>query len=1059
MEGIETRNSEIDSVEIAPPELPKTKAPETPGKPERYDDCEKNPEAAFERKTPDGLQETDEAAENYEDCSLKATARAETGEAPEVPKADLYSDCRLAPILEEPWENDAQAEDLLPAGHLSDRETWRVETEAVGEAETTAETEPGRETEAARETDRRTNATPEAHREDNMLTLQEASAQRDFRADELRELSEKKSAADKNADELFRTTLSLERGTEEYERALSDYNAARDRSDVLQERILVTEEQKSQLDERVVFIREAQLTKGWRASENSERLIAESTALERRCENAAFNGNLSAEELSELRGDTLQELRQLSAQRDSLKLGMEAKSSEISDYVTRNGLTPNSSGRDAEYCRMAGEYQTLRNQYREANYHVTRLDANAIELSKMTGTDYVSVLDRSGSPIEAVNRGRDVPGETDYFPDKAEERTALEPFEQRNWEKLTQDERKECIGRLAEHHASVLNLEEPPKIQYYAAKDRCDCGFYLHDANTIYLNSNNLDNASETADTLSHEYRHCYQHTRAEKLENERDLAFKEGFDDYIQPEDDYAAYREQLVERDAWAYGTATAERVVPNEETRVDKALTAAEATHPEEGAELREGNGAPPDAEALRLPREMLEVRELQELRERVAPCYENGKRIAARIPQLDSYKEHHELNGGHIEKVHSKSIEAADVLEKSFRKDDHDGLYSPEINRRELEAMALYHDTGMDGNIDAGEYDSRREQFLADPERRAAYVEAEVGKGNPPGEAERRFERSGYEEHFRGEHSLQSAVHVLRDREVLESKGLDADRVALGCMLHSKSTSGVENLADDAQWETAIGRIDNEVARFNRDHPDEQIRFSSASLRGEDDRLDDSALAGMRSECLCLRIGDANGHDSASRVSQNGKPISFRLDDWDDVQRRMKSDLGESSADSKMLDYRDEAKYAVVSIDGELLDDAGDPSAMGRMYAVGEGNFRSVSLMLRDGVPTEHFVLEKAEAYPLSTQNCIMERIREINTAKVQPNAEIERLSGMSDVDYEKYVQDQRNSMQKVNMDVSIDIGNADSGTRASYNRFADSVLRKYGIRVKLSDPRN
>ncbi len=52
-------------------------------------------------------------------------------------------------------------------------------------------------------------------------------------------------------------------------------------------------------------------------------------------------------------------------------------------------------------------------------------------------------------------------------------------------------------------------------------------------------------------------------------------------------------------------------------------------------------------------------------------------------------------------------------------------------------------------------------------------------------------------------------------------------MDADIVAFGCFLHSKSNSGVTNLADDSQWDYALNRLQKAVEEFNEDHPNEQM----------------------------------------------------------------------------------------------------------------------------------------------------------------------------------------------------------------------------------------
>lgn len=91
-----------------------------------------------------------------------------------------------------------------------------------------------------------------------------------------------------------------------------------------------------------------------------------------------------------------------------------------------------------------------------------------------------------------------------------------------------------------------------------------------------------MGDAAETADTIAHESRHCWQHERADNPETEQDYQFKENFDDYVRPEDDYRAYKNQIVESDARDYATSITDRIpekssalYPDNET-VDKYIS---------------------------------------------------------------------------------------------------------------------------------------------------------------------------------------------------------------------------------------------------------------------------------------------------------------------------------------------------------------------------------------------------------------------------------------------------------------------------------------------------
>ena len=390
-------------------------------------------------------------------------------------------------------------------------------------------------------------------------------------------------------------------------------------------------------------------------------------------------------------------------------------------------------------------------------------------------------------------------------------------------------------------------------------------------------------------------------------------------------------------------------------------------------------------------IRHKKEVFEAKELQELKDLAEPHYENGKKIAGHIESLNSYKEHHLLEGGHIEKVHDRSLEAADVITEYLEKNTDQSLYSANIDYKTLEVMALYHDTGMDGNIPESEYDIQKE----------LYEKTEKAK------------EKTFEDTFRDYHSLESAIHVLRDRGQIEGKGVNADEVAVGCLLHSKSCSGVRDLEDPSQWKEAIKRLQDRVNEYNEQHPEEQISFDSSFLLDEKGEFNQEKLSEMRTECLCLRVGDGNGHDELSRVSQNGKEISFDLENYEFAE----SDKG----------WRDEITRGEVWIDGQMLDNANDLSGFGRMYNLGEGNLKKMSMESGpDGQIVQVFEIGHINSYPYCTQECIEERLKEFVTAPSM---------------VENYKPEIRFTEK------------CSKETRKNYVRFRRAMYRRYGIKIE------
>ena len=900
--------------------------------------------------------------------------------------------------------------------------------------------------------------------------LKELTSQRDEHAEALAQAKEEAESLSKENAERFDTVMKVERGTDSFKQALLEYNASRDRQADLESQIKDMEATQTELNSKTVELRTAQLQKGEVAAVASISSLAMSEDLQNRFDEAFYDGG-SKDELLQIQTENSNLIAGMSSERDSVQLAMDAKMSEIRDYVYQNDLERFDTERDPHYQQLIAEYRNLDSTYNQLKYNVIKLDENNIQIAEVTGSDYESIRYHEGSQISEVNNGTDIPGRTNYFIDEARTTEVLIPFRQNNWENLTIREQKVAVEQLAAHNANILGIDNPPLIIYYKNDDPKDFGKFSPSQHTIYINELNMRDAAKTADTISHEYRHCYQHQRAELLETERDLEYKEGFDNYISPENNYLAYENQLVERDAREYADAVKDKInsledgnnnaIREGENTVGNAKQF-EALNPEKEAVFDETltQRFPEDIVQkiveVQDPKEVFEVSELQEIKDQVVPTYDNGAKIAERIEEFNTYKEHHKIDGGHIGKVHDKSLQAADVLEQSFAKESYGDLYSETIDRKSLELMALYHDTGMDGNVSAEAFEQAKQEYLAEPGRREAYVSRQLAKKPEMTEAQAnsKFEREAYESQFRKEHSVQSAIHALRDREFIEGHGANADRVALGCLAHSKSNSGIGNLADEGQWNDAVNRLHTAVAEFNKLHPDEQISFSDSFLRKSDGAFDSESLAEMRSEVLCLRIGDANGHDSGSHISQNGKAINFDLSAWKEVQDNLPEDLESKIASGNCSDFKAEVANAHVEIDGEVLDDTNDSSGFSRMFAVGEGNFKAVNLEMKNGVPTQKFELENSDAYPLSTQYCILERLKEYNTAKVDPQFEIARPAGMSDDEFKEYQSAQIDAMQKINFVAEIDLKQADGRTIASYEAFADKVKDQYGIEVKI-----
>ena len=133
--------------------------------------------------------------------------------------------------------------------------------------------------------------------------------------------------------------------------------------------------------------------------------------------------------------------------------------------------------------------------------------------------------------------------------------THLDGFQEHNWSNMDIDDQKEQISGLYDYVNGVLDLDNPPNVEYYYEPQEGDYGGYNSATNTLSINEYMLHDAVETADTVTHELWHAYQHQRAENPQTPKDFQYQIGFENYIRPSDDFDAYQSQLVEAEARAF------------------------------------------------------------------------------------------------------------------------------------------------------------------------------------------------------------------------------------------------------------------------------------------------------------------------------------------------------------------------------------------------------------------------------------------------------------------------------------------------------------------------
>ena len=276
---------------------------------------------------------------------------------------------------------------------------------------------------------------------------------------------------------------------------------------------------------------------------------------------------------------------------------------ELDQRVEGNGSEPNMTepsvlGNDLHQVDISNKETDNRSRLNEPEQNAVDMERSTEETpgndeSEEDSLDDNDSIEENGLEDEVPNTvkpddfvAKDINDDTDNFEDSESEvsdelKESLKPFEQNEWDNLNTDEKKKAVDNLRNSVAEDLGLSEKPNIRYYNNEDGGDFGGYSPSENAIYLNEYNMGDASETADTIAHESRRCWQRELSENSDSPQGQVFKENFDDYIRPEEDYRGYRNQPVETDAREYARDITGSIPTEGKNEIDDSIT--ETTNP--------------------------------------------------------------------------------------------------------------------------------------------------------------------------------------------------------------------------------------------------------------------------------------------------------------------------------------------------------------------------------------------------------------------------------------------------------------------------------------------
>ena len=362
------------------------------------------------------------------------------------------------------------------------------------------------------------------------------------------------------------------------------------------------------------------------------------------------------------------------------------------------------------------------------------------------------------------------------------------------------------------------------------------------------------------------------------------------------------------------------------------------------PEDGLQAAEAEGLSGGAGGRDLSFAVRDEKDFGEISSLANQYYLKSEEFSKNTGAFAEYAEH---KWAHIKKVYEKAVEAAREFNAGAAED---GDYAPlsDADIRVLKSAALYHDTGMDG----------------DEENLRAILKS---KGKTPTEVADMLVGDGMEKQVRKNHSMSSALNVLKDRKAFISIGVDPDMAALVCAIHSKSNSGVSNLRDAGQWNKLVGELS--VAAKIRG-----VTFDTSKIVDQNGNVTETVRRRCSSLGFCIRVGDANGHDMTDNELQNGSHRVLNKDAF-----KPGSGWWLSRNKSKEVKVN---QVSIVHPDGSssTLD-----NPIGKTFAFGEGNIRHMSMHREGDTMVEKIVVDRASFAPCSTMHCVGERAAELATA--------------------------------------------------------------------------
>lgn len=343
-------------------------------------------------------------------------------------------------------------------------------------------------------------------------------------------------------------------------------------------------------------------------------------------------------------------------------------------------------------------------------------------------------------------------------------------------------------------------------------------------------------------------------------------------------------------------------------------------------------------------------------LENISPKLVELYENGRLSGQKLAYFLGFEEHNFI---HVSRVADEALDITNKLNELIRSGDFKYYYG-EIDPDIVYKAGLAHDLGMA----TGGYYLDDNLFMH-------IIDDEYGKI------------------VRKYHPLNSAITVLQNKEIF---GDDAELIACLTLIHSKSTSGVTNIASYLELSTMVETLyknqfcdgvkvyDFDVSKLVKCNLDGTPIIENGSYVFVDGMAEQ-----FRTGAVALRVGDA--HALKTGFNHGGGQIVIEVPPTLDNELFEALSSGKYVAGDGIMDLaKMEASRAVINIDynGRIEQLSGGDYEFSKMIVLGERNTQALESVIEDNTLVFRHIVNSSDAPACTWKFGISEKFGEYAT---------------------------------------------------------------------------